>query len=155
MTDQIPQPMAPSEIYFAASTGAFYDTSLWTGELPVDAVLIEREAYDAQLAAEASGLHRSAAEDGRPAAVEPPPPSTEALAAQARLLRDREIDGIQWLVERHRGEQALGLTRTLTDEDFLLVLRYAQDLRDVPEQDGFPEVIDWPQLPPEILATGA
>ncbi len=29
-----------------------------------------------------------------------------------------------------------------------------QALRDVPEQDGFPHVIDWPVLAPELLTTG-
>jgi hypothetical protein len=49
----------------------------------------------------------------------------------------------------------LNLTTTLTHEDYLLVLQHAQDLRDVPEQESFPTVIDWPVLPPELLATGA
>lgn len=155
MTEQSPEPILSPEVYFAASTGAFYDTSLWTAELPADAVLIEREAYDAQLAAEATGLHRGVAEDGRPVAVEPPPPPTEELAAQARRRRDQEIAAIQWLIERHRGEVSLGRTTTLTNEDYLLVLQHAQDLRDVPEQEAFPTDIEWPVLPPELLATGA
>lgn len=155
MTEQTPEPILSSEIYFAASTGAFYDTSLWTADLPSDAVLVEGEVHTTQLAAESSGLLRGVGEDGRPVAVEPPPLTAEELATQARRRRDQEIAAIQWLIERHRGEVALNLTTTLTNEDYLLVLQHAQDLRDVPEQESFPTVIDWPVLPPELLATGA
>lgn len=155
MTEQTTELFLSPEIYYAASTGAFYDLSFWTADLPEDAVLVDNETHAAQLRAEGSGLHRAGDVDGRPVAVEPPPPSVEALAAQARRRRDQEIAGIQWLVERHRGEQALGLTTTLTDEDYRLVLQHAQDLRDVPEQENFPAAIDWPALPPELLTTGA
>lgn len=155
MTEQSPEPILAAEIYFSASTGAFYDLSFWTADLPEDAVLIDGETHTAQLTAEASGLHRAGDAGGSPVAVEPPPPTIEDLAAQARRRRDQEIAAIQWLIERHRGEVALNLTTTLTHEDYLLVLQHAQDLRDVPEQESFPTVIDWPVLPPELLATGA
>lgn len=155
MTEQPSDPAPVPEIHFSASTGAFYDRSFWTADLPDDAVQVENEAHAAQLAAEASGLHRAGDAAGRPVAIEPAPPSTEELAAQARRRRDQEIAAIQWLIERHRGEVALGRTTTLTNEDYLLVLQHAQDLRDVPEQETFPAVIDWPVLPPELLATGA
>ena len=155
MTEQSPEPIPSPEIYFAASTGAFYDTSLWASELPSDAVLIEGETHTAQLTAEASGLHRAGDAGGNPVAVEPPPPTIEELAAHARRRRDQEIAAIQWLIERHRGEVTLGRTTSLTHEDYLLVLQHAQDLRDIPEQDAFPTDIEWPVLPPELLATGA
>lgn len=155
MTEHPPEPILLPEIYFAASTGAFYDKSLWAAELPDDAVLVEGEDHTAQLAAEASGLLRGVNEAGHPVAIEPAPPTIEDLAAQARRRRDQEIIAIQWLIERHRGEVTLGRTTTLTNEDYLLVLQHAQDLRDVPEQEAFPTDIEWPVLPPELLATGA
>ncbi|GLK49610.1 hypothetical protein GCM10017620_25830 [Brevundimonas intermedia] len=81
-------------------------------------------------------------------------PDVEDLAAAARSRRTYEINQIRWLIDRHRDEVALGRTTTLTGEDYLLVLQHVQDLRDVPEQDGFPSLIEWPLLPPELLATG-
>lgn len=155
MTEQSSEPLLSPEIYFSASTGAFYDLSFWTAPLPEDALEVESETHAAQLAAEASGLHRAGDAAGHPVAIEPAPPSTEEMAARARRRRDQEIAGIQWLIERHRGEVALGRTTTLTNEDYLLVLQHAQDLRDVPEQEAFPTEIDWPVLQPELLVTGA
>lgn len=155
MTEQSPEPIPSPEIYFSTSTGAFYDLSFWTADLPEDAVLIDGETHTAQLTAEASGLHRAGDAGGNPVAVEPPPPTIEELAAHARRRRDQEIAAIQWLIERHRGEVTLGRTTSLTHEDYLLVLQHAQDLRDVPEQEAFPTDIEWPVLPPELLATGA
>lgn len=85
---------------------------------------------------------------------EEPAPSPD-LATTARMERDRRINSVRWLIDRHRDEQALGRTTTLTAEDYQLVLQHVQDLRDVPEQDTFPDAIDWPILPPELLTTGA
>lgn len=94
--------------------------------------------------------------------IEAAPPPVESdrnpeadPAAAARLERDRRIQAVRWLIDRHRDEIALGRITTLTAEDYLLVLQHIQALRDVPEQDGFPQTIDWPVLAPELLATGA
>lgn len=91
----------------------------------------------------------------RPPPEETPAETPEAIAPDPRLERDARIEAVRWLIDRHRDERELGLTTTLTAEDYRLVLDYVQALRDVPEQAGFPEAIDWPVLPPELLATGA
>lgn len=148
-------PVVAHAILYSGTTGAFYDTASWPHELPSDAVEVSAEEHAAQLAAEANGSRRASDEAGRPIHVDPLPPTIEELAARARSRRDHEVASIQWLIERHRGELALQLTTTLTNEDYLLVLQHAQDLRDVPEQESFPTEIDWPILPPELLTTGA
>lgn len=155
MTDETPEPIAASEIYFAASTNAFYDLSVWTAPLPNDAVLVSAEEHAAIQAAEVAGLRRAADADGRPIAVPSPPPTTEEQAAQVRRDRDFRIGEIRWLVERHRDELALQIDTTLTPEDYRLVQEYVQSLRDVPEQDGFPAAVVWPALDQSLLATGA
>ena len=91
----------------------------------------------------------------RPRPEETPAETPEAIAPDPRLERDARIEAVRWLIDRHRDERELGLTTTLTAEDYRLVLDYVQALRDVPEQAGFPDAIDWPVLPPELLATGA
>lgn len=148
-------PDAPTALFFSATTGAFYDTASWPHDLPVDAVEVSPEEHAEQLAAEASGSRRIADEAGRPIAAVPLPLTTDELAALARRRRDQEIAEVQWLIERHRGELALQRSTTLMPDDYLLVLQHVQDLRDVPEQDGFPMSIDWPQLPPELIVTGS
>lgn len=76
-----------------------------------------------------------------------PAPTTEQLATQARADRDAKLTATNWLVERHREEQETGVT-TLTAQQYADLLAYRQALRDVPQQDGFPETIDWPVAPP-------
>lgn len=92
--------------------------------------------------------------ESAPLPAEPDPEPEADLAAAARLERDRRIQTVRWLIDRHRDEVALGRTTTLTNEDYRLVLQHVQDLRDLPEQEGFPGTIDWPVLPEELLATG-
>ncbi len=139
-------------LFFSAATGAFYDDGLWTADLPADVVEVAPEDHAALMAAVSTGKIIQAGPAGAPVAVDPPAPSLETLAAWARRRRDAEIAALRYLVERHRDELALGLTTTLTAEDFLLVLQHIQALRDVPEQSGFPSDVDWPVLPPELIA---
>ena len=73
-----------------------------------------------------------------------PTPTTEQLAATAREERDRLIESVRWRIERHNDELALGSEPT---EPLEPLLQYAQDLRTVPQQEGFPETVEWPQCP--------
>lgn len=75
-------------------------------------------------------------------------------AVSIRLERNRRIGLVRWLVDRHRDEIALGRATTLTGEDYLVVLQHIQDLRDVPEQDGFPAQVVWPELDDALVQTG-
>lgn len=142
-------------IVFSPSTRAFYPIDTWPHDLPDDIVAVEAKVHARLFEDLGAGKILDVDANGYPVAVVAPSPSASELASQARRRRDREIGDLQWLIERHRGEAALNLSTTLTHEDYLLVLQHVQDLRDVPEQDQFPSVIDWPVLPEEILATGA
>ena len=73
-----------------------------------------------------------------------PQPTPEQLAATARTERDRLIESARWRIERHSDELALGREPT---EPLEPLLQYVQDLRDVPQQEGFPEAVEWPQCP--------
>lgn len=73
-----------------------------------------------------------------------PAPTAEQLAATARAERDRLIESVRWRIERHKDELALGSEPT---EPLEPLLQYTQDLRDVPQQAGFPESVEWPQCP--------
>lgn len=73
-----------------------------------------------------------------------PTPTTEQLAGSARAERDRLIESVRWRIERHKDELALGSEPTELLEP---LLQYTQALRDVPQQAGFPESVEWPQCP--------
>lgn len=79
-------------------------------------------------------------------------PSEEDLAAAARSQRTAQISQVRWLVDRHRDEEVLQRPTTLALADYLALLVYVQNLRDVPEQAGFPIDIVWPTLPAGITA---
>lgn len=73
-----------------------------------------------------------------------PPLTTEQLAEQVRAKRDRLIESFRWHIERHNDELALGREPT---EPLEPLLQYVQALRDVPQQAGFPESVEWPDVP--------
>ena len=73
-----------------------------------------------------------------------PQPTPEQLADTARAERDRLIESVRWRIERHNDELALGREPT---EPLEPLLQYVQSLRGVPQQEGFPETVEWPELP--------
>lgn len=72
-----------------------------------------------------------------------PEPEDEALATLARSTRDSLISDMSWRYERHASELRLGIEVTDSIES---LDTYAQALRDITEQGGFPTVINWPVL---------
>ena len=82
-------------------------------------------------------------------AVKPPEPSIEDKQAQVRAERDRRINAIRWRIERYQTQEAAGLKTTDTADYYRALLLYVQDLRDIPEQAGFPDEVKWPEEPTE------
>lgn len=70
--------------------------------------------------------------------VPTPEPTSEELAEQARAKRDRLLSETDYL---------LAPDYPISPEDLALVKTYRQELRDVPQQEGFPEKVTFPELP--------
>lgn len=70
----------------------------------------------------------------------------EQTAAEVRAERDRRIDAVRWRIERYQTQEAAGIETTETAEQYQALLMYIQALRDVPEQAGFPDTIEWPEI---------
>ena len=77
-------------------------------------------------------------------AVNPPEPTDEQKAAEARAERDRMIDAFDWRVSRNNDEREFGLTETDNRE---LLLKYREYLRNYPETEG------WYENPPKDFST--
>lgn len=133
----------------------FIDTDFWPHDLPAFAVEVTADRHAELLEELAQGRVLQQGDDGQPFTVDPPPPAEADLADAARRRRDFEIADTRWLIDRHRDEVSMGVTTTLTVEDYQLVLQHVQALRDLPEQDNFPLEIDWPALPEELLPAAA
>ena len=71
---------------------------------------------------------------------EPYIPTEEEKATNVRKQRDQYIDDIKWRVERYKSQQDLGIETTDSADAYMLVLRYMQYLRDIPEQPEFPDI---------------
>ena len=71
-----------------------------------------------------------------------PPPTAEQLAAKVRAERDARINTVTWRYERQARETRLGIPLT---DDIAELDAYIQALADVPEQEGFPSQVVWPE----------
>ena len=74
-------------------------------------------------------------------------PTDEQLARKARRERDKLLGPTLAILDRHEKQARYGLPTTLTEAQAVEVAVYAQELRDVPEQAGFPRQIEWPVIP--------
>lgn len=63
-----------------------------------------------------------------------------------RAYRDDLIQSFEWRIRRHQDQVLLGENPT---EPLMPLLMYIQALRDVPQQEGFPYNIQWPEVPEE------
>ena len=131
-------------MFYAQSTGGFYDTAIHGDNIPADAVEITTKQHTELLQGQSEGKVIAADENGYPILQDPPTPTTDQMADTARAERDRLIESVRWRIERHSDELALGSEPT---EPLEPLLQYTQALRDVPQQAGFPGDIDWPVNP--------
>ncbi|MEA5032301.1 MAG: phage tail assembly chaperone [Sphaerochaeta sp.] len=67
----------------------------------------------------------------------------ENIKIRIREVRDQKIRDIEWRFRRYEDETILDLPH---NDDIARLAAYVQALRDVPQQEGFPEDIVWPTL---------
>jgi len=133
-------------MFYAKSTGGFYDTAIHGDNIPADAVEITPTEHASLLDGQNNGQRIVADADGRPTLADPPAPTAAELAARVRVHRDDLFAASDWLVSRHREQIDAGAPTSLTAEQFAAVLAYRQELRDVSSQARFPGAVNWPKM---------
>lgn len=133
-------------IYYSP-TGGFYSSKLHSGNIPVDAVEITQSKYTELLSEQGLGKSIKAGPNGLPVAVEPPGPTDEQIMRKERAWRDAELASVMWLRERHRDQQEIGGSTTLSNDQFAELLVYMQALRDWPQSPEFPAIEQRPVAP--------
>lgn len=134
-------------IFYHLASRSFLDTATHSAKsIPSDAVEITKEERVLLLTGEASGQSIALNDQGRPTLVDPAP-DPDAKANQERTWRDAELEGVQWLRDRHRDELELSIATSLTADQYSELLSYVQSLRDWPQSEGFPERERRPKTP--------
>lgn len=120
------------QFFYSASVHGFFISDMYLGEMPVDVVEITEEQHTALFAGQSQGKIIVAGEDGYPTLADMPPPSEDEI----RLYRNAMLRDCDWT-------QADDVPQAVKDK----WATYRQALRDVPQQEGFPETFKWPVKP--------
>lgn len=134
-------------IFFAASTSGFYSEEIHGGAIPDDAVEVTVEEHAALLSGQASGKLIARGADGRPALVDPLPPTDEEMAAVAKMKCDQLLSIATLRIAPL--QDAIDLDEATATEQASLKAwkQYRVAINRVPEQQGYPGTIDWPRQP--------
>ncbi|WP_176016931.1 phage tail assembly chaperone [Burkholderia sp. BCC0398] len=129
---------------------AFYDSV--DSPVPADVSVVDLSDEEWRIAIDAPthGLRAMLDEGMRVVLAEPPVRTRSEVAAVKRAERDAALHATDWLVSRHQDEKSLGDGTTLTADQFELLLKYRQSLRECSDLPGWPNV----SLPaPPLFAT--
>lgn len=130
------------KILFCAETMGFYPGGLTGAAVGRPAVEVSKDEYMALLGRVIEGD-----EHGMPRLALPVPPAIAQLQDQERTWRDQTLAVTEGLRDRHRDQLEIGVTTTLTPEQFTELLVYMQTLRDWPQSDAFPDSSARPASP--------
>ena len=86
-------------MFYAKSTGGFYDTAIHGNNIPADAVEITAEDRASLLAGQSSGKRIVADADGYPTLQDPPSPTQTEIIAQYEAALDAHLDSV---AQQHR-----------------------------------------------------
>ena len=138
--------------FYSASTGGFYESGLHK-QMPADAKQISEELYRQVMLERPAGKIVISGEDGLPTLADPPAPTDEQLAALVRLQRDallREVyDPAVAMLQRFSRidpDKSEQYAAKLAEFD-----AWAVALQAIPEQEGFPQNVAWPEQPNKEL----
>jgi len=127
---------------FSPSNKGFYLEALHGDQIPGDALALTEAQY-AELVSGALEHTMLEYRDGQlPVRV---PMDVSTPAATERAWRNIELSRSQWVIERHRDEEASASKTTLSQERLEQLLAYRQSLRDWPASKAFPAAAGRPE----------
>ncbi|KVO72656.1 phage tail protein [Burkholderia ubonensis] len=132
---------------------AFYDTADSPAPQGASVIEISDEQWLDLINAQATGKRLVVDSAGKPAALDPPPPTRAEIARIRRAERDAALSATDWLVARHQDEKLLGNGTTLTADQFVMLLGYRQSLRECSGMPSWPDVT-LPSPPPFVSEQG-
>lgn len=132
--------------HYCAADGGFYSLA-FHGFIPDGCVEVSDEDYEALKAGQEQGKWLVANDQGYPVLIDPPPPSSEVLAAIERQWRDERLLATDGVVSRHRDELEEGIATTLTIEQYAELQAYRRLLRNWPEASEYPFSEHRPRAP--------
>ncbi len=142
------------DIYYSPSTPGFFSAVIYRKEqMPSDVVAISLEQHQALMLGESLGKLITLNEKGVPVLSEPVEKPVD-VSAKEREWRDAQLQSAMWLRERHRDQQEIGGSTTLSNDQFAELLVYMQALRDWPQSPEFPDSEHRP-IPPAWIADQA
>jgi hypothetical protein len=128
--------------FYSPSTRWFYSLDVHNvNHIPKDAVEITDDRWSELLAAQSKGLEILPGTDGSPTTAVP-----KKTVDSMRMLRNLALQDTDVLVQRHRDERDMGTPLTLSADQFTALLRWRQELRDLPRHPDFPDV-EFPAKP--------
>jgi hypothetical protein len=134
-------------IFFSKETMGFYLTEFHTvDEIPTDAVEITPEYYEDIIQKHNSeNLIITSDDNGYPILTTPEYSDLE-LAESVRYGRNNLLKKSEYLISRHKEQLEAEIPTTITSEDYMNLLHYRQNLRDITRQLNFPREVEWPKL---------
>lgn len=78
-----------------------------------------------------------------------PVQTMSSIEQSVRYERDKLLDEADIILLKYQEQVELGVI-TQDDKYRLALLQYKESLRNIPEQEGFPENVVWPELPARV-----
>ena len=133
-------------MFYSKSKNSFYLEEIHGSSIPSDAVEVAEAQWNSLVAAQAAGKLLAADSDGNPIAIDPPAPTLGQLIDSTKAKRNALLTNTDWLVMRHRDQVEAKAATTLTEAQYEALQAYRTELRNLPEQSGFPN-LTFPTLP--------
>jgi len=130
-----------TNIYYSASERGFFTDEIHGDKLPADVVEITDAEYRTLLDGQSEGQIIASDASGRPLLAQRPEPTPDDLAAAARSRRDALLNDLDAIVSNPLRWSEF------SDDQRAAFSGYRKALLDVTSQPGFPEAVEWPDVP--------